>query len=85
MTRLEAASELVRYEDDYYAWVLGQIGLLKAGRFADLDVPNLVDELKALASSKKHEIDGRLMVLLQHLLKWEIQPEHRSTAPARTF
>jgi uncharacterized protein DUF29 len=80
MTRLDAASELVRYEDDYYAWVLEQIMLLKAGRFADLDIPNLVDELKALASSKKHAIDSRLTILLQHLLKWEFQPEQRSNS-----
>jgi len=80
MTRLDVTSELVRYKDDYYAWVLGQIGLVKAGRFADLDVPNLVDELKALATSKKHAIDSLLTVLLEHLLKWEFQPEHRSNS-----
>jgi hypothetical protein len=80
MTRLDAASELVRYEDDYYAWVIEQTGLLKTGRFADLDIPNLVDELKALASSKKHAIDSRLTILLEHLLKWEFQPEQRSNS-----
>src|ERR1700693_2600526 len=80
MAKLEATSELVRYEDDYHAWLLRQIALLEAGRFADLDVSHLIDELNALASSKKHEIDNRLMVLLQHLLKWEFQPEHRSNS-----
>src|SRR5580700_8684628 len=80
MTRLDAPSEVVRYEDDYCAWMLGQIALLKAGRFTDVDIPHLIDELKALVSSKKHEIDSRLTVLLQHLLKWEFQPEQRSNS-----
>ena len=80
MAKLDTATDLIRYQDDYHAWVTEQIALLQAGRFGDLDIPNLVDELKALASSKKHEIDSRLMVLLQHLLKWEFQPEQRTNS-----
>ena len=80
MEKAHATSELVRYDDDYCAWLSGQIELIRAGHFADLDVPNLIEELQALASSKKHEIDSRLTVLLQHLLKWEFQPERRSNS-----
>jgi len=80
MTRLDTTSQVVRFEDDYCAWVLDQIALLKAGRFDDVDVPHLIDELKALVSSNKHEIDSRLTILLQHLLKWEFQPERRSNS-----
>jgi hypothetical protein len=74
------ARELVAYDEDYHAWVFEQIALLKAGRWRDLDIANLTDELKSLASSEQNEIDSRLTVLLQHLLKWEFQPERRSNS-----
>jgi hypothetical protein len=80
MARLGAASELIRYEDDYHAWVLQQIALLEAGRLADLDGENLADELKGLAVSEEQEIESRLTVLLQHLLKWEFQSERRTNS-----
>ena len=77
MTKL---SDLVAYDDDYHAWVLEQIALLKAGRFGDLDVPHLTDELKDLGNMTKREIESRLTVLLQHLLKWQFQPDKRSNS-----
>jgi Domain of unknown function DUF29 len=78
MSKLAETSELVAYADDLNAWALQQIELLRAGRFAELDVQNLVEELRALAISQEHEIENRLTVLLQHLLKWEHQPDRRS-------
>jgi len=73
-------SDLVAYDDDYHAWVLEQIALLKAARFSDLDVPHLTDELKDLGNMTKREIENRLTVLLQHLLKWQFQPDKRSNS-----
>jgi hypothetical protein len=35
MTKLAPTSELVGYDEDYQAWVVEQIELLKAGRFSD--------------------------------------------------
>jgi Domain of unknown function DUF29 len=80
MAKLDAATELVGYDEDYHAWALEQIELLKAGRFSDLDIEHLADELKSLLTSEQHEIENRLTVLLQHLLKWELQPAHRSNS-----
>jgi len=71
-------SHLVAYDDDHYAWVLEQIALLEAARFSDLDIAHLTDELKYLANMTKREIENRLTVLLQHLLKWQFQPDRRS-------
>jgi Domain of unknown function DUF29 len=80
MAKLDAAIDLIGFGEDYHAWVLEQIELLKAGRFADLDVEHLADELKSLVTSEQQEIDSRLTVLLQHLLKWEFQPARRSNS-----
>ena len=80
MSKLDTTSDLIRYDGDYHAWVLEQIELLGAGRFGDLDIENLIDELKGLAVTEQQEIESRLTVLLQHLLKWEFQPNRRSNS-----
>jgi hypothetical protein len=80
MAQVIASSKRVGHGDDYHAWLLDQIELLKAGQFADLDVAHLIDDLKALAMAEKSEIENRLLVLLHHLLKWEFQPERRSNS-----
>jgi hypothetical protein len=78
MPKHDATAALILYDEDYHAWVLGQIGLIDDGRFSALDVPNLVEELNALASSYRHAIESRLGVLLLHLLKWRWQPDKRT-------
>ncbi len=75
-----ATSELVFFDQDFHAWVIEQIDLLKSGRFADLDIEHLTDELRAVAMAEESEIESRLVVLLQHLLKWEFQSERRSNS-----
>jgi uncharacterized protein DUF29 len=75
-----STSELVSFDRDFHAWVLEQIDLLKSGQFSGLDVEHLTDELRAIAMGEESEIENRLTVLLQHLLKWEFQPEGRSNS-----
>jgi len=75
-----AFSDLVGYKEDYHAWLLEQIELLKAERFDALDIENLIDELRTLSNMTKREIDHRLSILLQHLLKWNFQPSSRSNS-----
>ena len=80
MAKAGTIFDAVRYDDDHHAWVLQEMALVKAGRFADLDAKNLADELRELAVSEEREIESRLTVLLQHLLKWEFQPEGRTNS-----
>jgi hypothetical protein len=65
------------YETDLYLWTQDQAALLRAGRRQDVDWHHLAEEIESLGGSQKSEIRNRLAVLLQHLLKWEFQPEHR--------
>lgn len=80
MNRADALDTLVRYQDDYHAWLLQQIALLKAGRIADVDIANLIEELRDLGNSDPDQIESRMGVLLQHLLEWQFQPERRSNS-----
>jgi hypothetical protein len=66
------------YDSDYYTWALTQAHALRHGRFKDIDLPNLVDEVEDMARSESRELESRLEVLLAHLLKWTYQPAAQS-------
>ncbi|TIQ37806.1 MAG: DUF29 domain-containing protein [Mesorhizobium sp.] len=66
-------------ETDYAQWCAEQGALLREGRLSDLDRENLAEEIESLGRSDKREIASRLGTLLQHLLKWEFQPDRRKT------
>ena len=40
----------------------------------------MVDEVESFGKSQKRESRSRLIVLLQHLLKWQFQPDQRSSS-----
>ena len=47
------------YEEDYLAWTQQQIGLLQTGKLEELDLKNLVEELKATGRSDHRELESR--------------------------
>ncbi len=69
---------LAAYADDPYTWALQQAELLRAGRLDLLDTHNLADEITALAHYLADKLRSDLSRVLQHLLKWDHQPERRS-------
>jgi Domain of unknown function DUF29 len=66
------------YDKDVILWSEEQARLLRAGRFAELDIEHLADEIEDVGKSEKRELASRMAVLLAHLLKWRSQPENRS-------
>jgi Domain of unknown function DUF29 len=73
-----ARSTTTSYDKDVILWSQEQARLLRAGRFAELDVEHLADEIEDVGKSEKRELANRMAVLLTHLLKWRSQPENRS-------
>jgi hypothetical protein len=65
------------YEADFYAWSKDQAARLRELRPNSIDWENVAEEIETLGRSEKREIENRLGVLLQHLLKWRYQPERR--------
>ncbi|BAP57771.1 hypothetical protein THII_3474 [Thioploca ingrica] len=61
------------YETDFQGWIEEQTELLKKGRFSELDVPNLLEEMVDMGKSNHRELENRLMIILLHLLKWKYQ------------
>lgn len=66
------------YEDDPYTWALEQARLLRSGQLDRIDVANLADEIEALVHYLADKLRSDLTRLLQHLVKWDYQPDHRS-------
>lgn len=69
-----------RYEDDLYTWVQEQVALLRAGRVDALDVEHIAEELEGLSKSEFAKLQSALRVLVMHMLKWDQQPEHRTSS-----
>jgi hypothetical protein len=65
------------YDLDFYGWTQHQSSLLRLGRWQELDVENLVEEITSLGKQQKQELRNRLGVLIGHLLKWKYQPTLR--------
>jgi hypothetical protein len=61
------------YQTDYSAWAQRHAELLRAGRYAELDLEHLLEELTDMSKSERRELESRLLILLAHLLKWEYQ------------
>lgn len=76
---------LTPYEDDPHAWAMEQADLIRLGRFHELDIENLVDEVQDVARRERMELVSRLKLVLHHMLKWDHQPERRSASWARTI
>lgn len=68
------------YEADFYAWTQAQADKLRARSMNAIDWDNLAEEIESVGRSEKNEIRNRLIVLLQHLLKWEFQAERRGNS-----
>jgi hypothetical protein len=68
------------YEQDFYAWAKRNSELLRAGRFSEVDVDNLAEELESMGRSEKRALVARMAVLIAHLLKWRFQPALRSNS-----
>ncbi|HKN27629.1 MAG TPA: DUF29 domain-containing protein [Roseiarcus sp.] len=68
------------YDEDVILWSKEQARLLRAGRFSELDIEHLADEIEDVGKSEKRELANRMAVLLAHLLKWSRQPENRTNS-----
>src|SRR3954447_21138782 len=74
------------YEDDILLWSERQSELLRrraAGELvneAELDWPNIAEEIESMGRDEQEQLISRLAILLAHLLKWRFQPDHRGNS-----
>jgi hypothetical protein len=81
VARAEALSDgrQTLYDRDFYRWLAAQAALLRQGHLHELDVANLLEEIEDMGRSARRTIKSNLIVLLTHLLKFEFEPEQRSS------
>jgi predicted DNA-binding ribbon-helix-helix protein len=66
------------YLEDYGAWILAQIELIRDGQFDELDIEHLLEEIEGLARSDFDAFKSAIRIVLIHMLKWDIQTDYRS-------
>ena len=73
------------YEKDYYLWLDKTINLLENHQFSDLDLENLIDEIKSMSINQQKALKSNLIVILWHLLKYLQEPEKQTRSWALTL
>lgn len=68
------------YLTDFYSWAREQADLARSRSANAFDWDNVAEELEGLSRSEYRELRSRLIVLLAHLLKWNVQPDRRSNS-----
>lgn len=68
------------YEQDYYLWLKQTVQALQAGKWEELDIDNLLEEISDMGKSERRALESNLTVILLHLLKYKYQPTHRSNS-----
>lgn len=66
-----------KYEEDFYGWTMVNVSLLKQGKFKEIDVEHIIEEMEDMGKREKRELINRLCILITHLLKWHFQPQRK--------
>jgi hypothetical protein len=74
----KSINQLTLYDRDFHQWTQVMADAIRSGDWANLDTENLAEELESLGRQQRQELRNRLGILLGHLLKWQLQPQHRS-------
>ncbi len=78
-TELEASRKHL-YETDFLQWIETTAETLKTQDYANVDWENLIDEIESMGRSERRSLTSNLVVVLLHLLKWQYQPDRRTTS-----
>ena len=73
------------YERDIVLWSERTVELLSQGKFDELDMENLIDEVGDLGKRERDRLISSIRLIMHHLLKWEYQTEKRSRSWVQTI
>jgi Domain of unknown function DUF29 len=83
MTQIQESREIAYhtqyslYDQDFLLWNDKTANILRAQKYSELELKNLIEEIEDMGRSNRSAMRGNLLVLLLHLLKWKYQPEKR--------
>jgi hypothetical protein len=73
------------YVADEVAWLDAMAELIGGSQLRDLDYRHLKEYLEDMSKRDRREVEGRLQVLLMHVLKWKFQEKKRMKSWQRTI
>ncbi len=65
------------YETDFVEWADHTAELLREGKFGEVDLEHLVEEVEGLSGRDRNAVYSQLLRMIKHLVKQQIQPERR--------
>ena len=68
------------YDHDFYCWTQEQSALLRAGNLSVADIEHIAEEIESLGRGEQRQLEDRLIALLLHLLKWQLQPNFQGNS-----
>jgi len=68
------------YEKDLAAWAREQAALLIAGRFDEVDIAHVADEVLDIAKAEEHALERAVEAFLVKVLQWMYKPMLRCEA-----
>jgi hypothetical protein len=77
-TKIQTTLKSPDYWADPYGWAVHQAVLLRAGRFDEIDLENIAEEIDTVGRNEFRSLKSNLSQILLHMLKWDYQPELRS-------
>jgi hypothetical protein len=77
MKNISSISPKNIYDQDFYRWLTITIKQIRNQEFDSVDWDNLLEELEDLGQERKNELESRLMVLFEHILKLAYWNEER--------
>lgn len=66
------------YDQDFFQWTQTTAAQIRVGKWQDVDVEAIAEELESLGKRDWRELGSRLHVLMTHLLKWRYQAAERA-------
>jgi Domain of unknown function DUF29 len=71
------SSTKLLYEEDFPLWAERQAALLRAARFEELDLDNLIEEVEDLSRRERKSVESYVETIVEHLLKLAVSPSKR--------
>jgi hypothetical protein len=78
-TELETKQQNL-YETDYLRWIETTLKQLQVKDYSNIDWENLIEEIGDMGRSERRSLESNLTVIITHLLKWQYQPNFRSSS-----
>jgi len=68
------------HETDLNLWLEETVSLLRKGELVALDIDILAEEIEDMGRYDKRALEQNLIRVLQHLLKWQYQPQKQTNS-----